>query len=75
VSPWQSFVRRQAILAYPRHPHWDVHAWAEYAYCVSFGMRDLFVLSEQGREQAENLFFNTIIRLQAVEQETQIGLN
>lgn len=72
---WQAFVRMQAILTYPRHQNWQEQAWAAYAHDLSWGFRDLFTLTEPERLQAEHLFFNTIIRLQAVEQDTQIGLN
>ncbi|HLV97364.1 MAG TPA: hypothetical protein VKT82_01695 [Ktedonobacterales bacterium] len=72
---WQAFVRMQAILTYPHHTHWGEQAWAEYAHHISNGFRDLFTLTEQERGEAENLFFNTIIRLQEVEQGTQIRLN
>ena len=72
---WQAFVRMQAILTYPRHAHWSQQDWAAYAHDISAGIRDLFALSEREREQAEQLFFETIIRLQAVEQEIQIGRN
>lgn len=69
VPTWQAFVRMQAILAYPRHPHWDTQARAEYAYCVSWGIRDVFTLSEQERERAE------IMRDKSTEIKTQTGVS
>jgi hypothetical protein len=58
---WHEFVDQQALLAVPRHPTWDEHAWAEYAYIVACGARDVFHLTEEEREQAENLFYRTTV--------------
>lgn len=75
VAAWQAFVRMQAIVTYPQHLHWQEQAWAAYAHDISGGFQDLFTLTEPEREQAEDLFCTTIIRLQALEHETQIALN
>lgn len=69
---WRDFVEQQALLAVSRHPAWDEHAWAEYAYIVACGVRDVFHLTEHEREQAENLFYRVVVHLRTG---TWAGLN
>lgn len=62
---WQEYVEQQALLAVPRHPTWDEHAWAEYAHIVACRSCEMVHLTEHEREQAENLFHRVVVHLRA----------